>query len=384
MSDVANDFAIVRALLTQINVIAQKNRETLTRSEWGFNVFRLCGVYHYENANSRILAEFLNPHGSHGMGSAFIELFLSKLEIPFVVSKATEVKTELAMEYGRMDIVICDHDLGWCVVIENKIYAAEQEDQLCRYWKWLTSNYHPQQSRLLFLTLSGYASGKVDGSVSYMPISYARHVIQWLDGCIMLAAERPFVRETLRQYCNHIKCLTGMSMEKENLKELIGLLTNADNFEAVQIIHDNYGEVCQRIAAGIFLEVAEELKGVSIVEMGTEAPTLNSVDEGFRFIEPNTGVVIRTAPAKKGYCDFFVGLTEDDAKGLGNALRKKIDDSWEKDEWWPAYKYLPDEFRWWSGDLLLKCLREKAFRKQLVDAISSLVRELCTIASSCK
>jgi len=378
----------VRSLLAQLAVIAKKNREALEKSEWNFNVFRLCGVYHYENANSRILAEFLNPQGSHGLGAAFLARFLSEVNIPFAVSEMTEVVTELAMDEGRMDIVIRDRGLDWCVVIENKIYAAEQEEQLPRYWNWLTANYREDNSRLLFLTLSGYDSETAEKAkksglqIVYSPVSYAQDIVHWLDECIALAVERPFVRETLRQYRNHIKSLTGTSMERENMKEVIDLLTDADNFEAAQVIHDNYGEACQRIAAGIFADVAEALRGVCEVAPGSEAPTLNSKEEGFKFVEPKTGVIIRVAPDRKGFGDFFVGVPKGDAKDAGNVLREKTDDSWIKNEWWPSYKYLPDQFRWWSGELLLRCLRDKVYRVQLVDSIASLVKELCAVLNA--
>jgi len=379
----------VRSLLAQLAVIAKKNREALEKSEWNFNVFRLCGVYHYENANSRILAEFLNPHGSHGLGSALLEHFLSALEIPFSVSEMTEVVTELAMEKGRMDIVIRDRACDWCVVIENKIFAAEQDEQLPRYWNWLMTNYQEDNSRLLFLTLSGYGSetaetAKKSGQrIVYSPVSYSHDIVHWLDECISLAVERPFARETLRQYRNHIKNLTGKSMEKENMKEVIDLMASADNFEAAQIVHDHYEEACHRIAAGIFDDVAHGLAGVCEVAPGAEAPKLNGpVEEGYKFVEPRTGVIIRIAPEKKGYDKFFVGVTNADAKDCGEVLRNVMDNSWKKNQWWPSYKYLPDGFQWWSGELLLRCLREKTYRAQLVDSIASLVKELCAVLNA--
>lgn len=374
-----------RSLLAQIAVIAKKNNDALAKSEWNFNVFRLCGVYHYENANSRILAEFLNPHGSHGLGPVFLERFFSALAIPFKVSSMTEVVTELAMDEGRMDIVIRDRDLDWCVVIENKIYAAEQDEQLPRYWNWLTTNYRKDNSRLLFLTLSGYDSETAEKAkntgrqICYAPVSYASDVVSWLDECVALAVERPFVRETLRQYRNHIKNLTGTSMEKESMKEVIDLMTSADNFEAAQIIHNNYDEACLRIVAGIFDDVAHELVGECDVAPDAKVPTQYVVEEGFKFIERKTGVEIRIAPDKRGYGKFFVGVTNDDSKNCGDVLRNKTDKTWIKNNWWPSYKYLPDEFQWWSGELLLRCLREKVYRAQLVDTIVSLVKELCFV-----
>jgi len=370
---------VLNALLSQIKVVAKKNREALERSEWSFNVFQLCGVDHYENMNSKILATFLDPTGPHGLGSAFLNKFFSALNIPFEITSATEVTTELSTTEGRMDIVIRDSKLSWCVVIENKVYAAEQSEQLSRYWRWLCTNYCTDNVRLLFLTREGYASETADKSVQYVPISYSRHVIQWLTECISFAAERPFVRETLRQYRNHIKSLTGTNMEDQNMNEVIDLLSDADNFEAAQIIHDNYGDACQRIAAGIFMDVAKALNGICEIAPNAEAPNLNSKEEGFKFIEPKSGVTIRIAPDRKGFGDFFVGVPNGDANKSATLLREQTDKTWIKNEWWPSYKYLPDPFRWWTGELLVRSLKDKSFRAQLIDAIVSLVKELCVV-----
>jgi len=370
----------LNVLLSQIKIVAKKNREFLERSEWSFNVFQLCGVNRLENMHSKILATFLDPSESHGLGSLCLTKFFTLLNIPFEITSATEVTTELSKTEGRMDIVIRDHELGWCVVIENKVDAPEQSEQLSRYWRWLCTNYCAENVRLLFLTLDGHASETVGKSVQYDRISYSRHIIQWLTECISVAAERPFVRETLRQYRNHIKSLTGMNLEEQNMNEVIDLLSDADNFEAAQIIHDNYGVACQRIAAGIFSDVANTLNGICEIAPNAEAPNLNTTNDGFAFIEPKSGVTIRIGPEKKGFRDFFVGVRNGDENNLETLLRNQADKTWiTNNEWWPSYKYLPDPFRWWSGELLARCLKDKTFRSKLVGAIVSLVKELCVV-----
>ena len=69
----------IRRLLSEVQIVVKKNREMLDRTEWNFNVFKLCGIDHYENWHSKILAEFLNPHGTHGLGGEFLRLRNSEL-----------------------------------------------------------------------------------------------------------------------------------------------------------------------------------------------------------------------------------------------------------------------------------------------------------------
>lgn len=51
----------IRNLLNQIKSITNKNDEILDATGARFNMFKICGVNHYENTHSAILAEFLHP-----------------------------------------------------------------------------------------------------------------------------------------------------------------------------------------------------------------------------------------------------------------------------------------------------------------------------------
>ena len=51
-------------LLNQVGTINNKNNEILEATGSRFNMFQICGVNHYENTHSAIIAEFLNPSTS--------------------------------------------------------------------------------------------------------------------------------------------------------------------------------------------------------------------------------------------------------------------------------------------------------------------------------
>jgi hypothetical protein len=98
-------------------------------------MFRIVGVNHYENTHSAILAELLNPKGTHGLKSKLLELFVVQMLTMetmkvFHCENAT-VKTE-APGNGRIDILIEDN-AGRAIIIENKIYAEDQWEQLKRW-----------------------------------------------------------------------------------------------------------------------------------------------------------------------------------------------------------------------------------------------------------
>lgn len=229
----------LKKLLQDVNVILQKEKvrkeESRKRGE-RFNVFKMLGVAHYEVTHSKIIAGFLNPQGSHGQGDLFLRLFLQTIEnkdgIDIDTSNA-KVYTEYDTGDGRIDILIEDNT-GYGIVIENKVYAGDQPEQLIRYNSFAENKYKKDNYTIYYLTLFGYkASNNSAKGVAYKCISYSNHIINWLQRCIHKCATMPLVRETLVQYLNHIKQLTNLDMDSLNKEELIELLAEKNNFETV-------------------------------------------------------------------------------------------------------------------------------------------------------
>ena len=247
-------------LLQQVATITQKNSEILNATGGRFNMFRICGVNHYENTHSAIIAELLNPKGTHSLKSELLEAFLSLIDKDFVPtdfnpSDAT-VYTEYTTDKGRIDILIKDTNKN-ALIIENKIYAADQYEQLKRYEQFAKKEFKAYQ--IYYLTLWGNEASLQSGEeVNYLTISYADTIIRWLDKCIALAARLPLVRETLIQYSNHLKILTNQDMNAKNQEEIVKTLADFGNLEAVQNVFLNYPKVFDYLAKQYFNPKMEE------------------------------------------------------------------------------------------------------------------------------
>lgn len=247
-------------LLQQIATITQKNTEILNATGGRFNMFRICGVNHYENTHSAIIAELLNPKGTHSLKSELLEAFLILIGKDFVPtdfnpSNAT-VYTEYTTDKGRIDILIKDANKN-ALIIENKIYAADQYEQLKRYDQFAKKEFKAYQ--IYYLTLWGSEASLQSGEgVNYLTISYADTIIRWLDKCIALAARLPLVRETLIQYSNHLKILTNQDMNAKNQEEIVKTLADFGNLEAVQNVFLNYPKVFDYLAKQYFNPKMEE------------------------------------------------------------------------------------------------------------------------------
>ena len=114
-------------LLRQINNLIQqsnvKREQSRLRGEQ-FNMFSACGVNHYETTHSSIIAELLNPQGSHGQGTLFLSLFLSLFhsDFNFCLDKGASVEREHYTGDGFIDILITN-PYNQAVIIENKLYV---------------------------------------------------------------------------------------------------------------------------------------------------------------------------------------------------------------------------------------------------------------------
>ena len=224
-------FAQVQNLLTHVDTITKKNSQITDADGSRFNLFRIFGVDHYENTHSAILAELLNPNGTHGLKHKFLLSFVECLNINTCIDLDYEnctVFKEFQTTNGRLDILIRDTNKK-AIIIENKIYADDQWEQLKRYNDFAKTEFGKDNYLLLYLTLSGNeASFQSAQNVTYNQISYSIEIIDWLEKCVEIAARFPIVRESIVQYINHLKKLTNQDMDTKNKEEIVKLLTKPE------------------------------------------------------------------------------------------------------------------------------------------------------------
>ena len=239
----------------------QRKEEARKRGE-KYNIFSVLGLETSEvRTHSAFLASLLNPDGNHGVGSAFLDAFVRDMnldELQFDTNNS-QVNVEHVTGDGRIDILISDHNKK-AIIIENKIYAGDQLEQLKRY-----DDYAKQQFtngyRLLYLTLDGHKpsedSTKGLKDNQYFRLAYnnnlnlsdedpsnsnneiSQDILHWLEECVKIAYNKPLVRETIIQYQSLIKSLTGMNSENETKQEIIKLFATKENYETAALIADN-------------------------------------------------------------------------------------------------------------------------------------------------
>jgi len=376
-----HELSNVKSLIKHAKILVKKNDEILAATGGKFNIFRVSGVAHYETIHSSIIAEFLNPHGSHGMHEKFLDAFLSTIDDTTGVDPSRcRVKTEFSFSEGRIDILIEDN-ANAAIVIENKIYASDGHQQLVRYSEFL-KNKRPNE--LYYLTL--WETEAEDCSVlnsegervKHTRISYRNHVLKWLERCIQIAAEYPMVRETLRQYRNHIKEILGMNSDKE-LQDLSALICHdRESYVAAGKIVSSWGAVRGTVLEKhivprieeVFKEFSNKHKLISftpVISISSESCS------GFHLRHQGTEHLLRFEFDRGGFQNLFYGI-----KKPHSSIQPSFDvlpKGFKSAEWWACWCYL-SRYQNWGDDFFLNMMFDKTKQEEFKITISNCLEEL--------
>ena len=259
----------IKHLLASVESINERYaavRKVYEESGVHYNIFNVLGLASSEvRLHSSILASLLDSK-EHGAGDAFLRAFLRlpSLNLPEGFMAAGPVKVEVEKYLGRktktsggrIDLFLTDgKDI---LVIENKIYAGDQDHQLLRYHNEVPT------AKLLYLTLDGKKPSK-DSLGGLDPelvtcLSYQYDIIKWLKDCVRFAANLPYVRETINQYIKTIQQLTSTDMP--NNTEIIELISKEENLAAAFAVKENLDESINFIMNKFIAELKIRLKAI--------------------------------------------------------------------------------------------------------------------------
>ena len=244
----------------------QALQEERHRKGENYNLFSILNIERYELKHSALIANLLDPKGSHGCGDAFLRAFfeiaLKGTAYPFESSTPPNSYTEyytgpIAGDTGgRIDILVKSSRYGlkssrYGLIIENKIYAGDQDKQLTRYDNYGKETFGADGYLLAYLTLYGCDASKESTAtksaeeVGYLRLSYAEDILRWLEQCVRLVDDKPLVRESLNQYIQTIKQLTYQDMNQENIQKIIDLAV--DHPEVVATLSSKLDAIAQGI-----------------------------------------------------------------------------------------------------------------------------------------
>lgn len=224
-----------KAIVKKLHEDFQEHLRYQENSGEMFNVFEAFGIRHRELAWSALIAYLLNPKGKHCCGDVFLKLFIKHLPNPieFNTSSANVSPEWDIKELGRIDIIVTDEDKRQAIIIENKIFASDQPEQIARYYRYATEIMCYHDFRLLYLTRFGSKPSKEStcGTEDFYCISYIDTVKGWLEECSHQCLHKPRLhdvicqaKDTINNLCRQTivedftRCLIEKSLNMKDLK----------------------------------------------------------------------------------------------------------------------------------------------------------------------
>lgn len=224
-------------LLDTVIMLCEHNKRLINAKKEAFNIFTVLRKKNEEvGLHSAFISHLLDPQADHAMGNRFLKLFLNEVFNNEPYSDFTDsfiVKRESTEgEFGRLDIKIYNYNRSKCIVIENKLNAADGAHQLFRYKEYLKGKKY-KNWKILYLTKYGEPPSDYSLNIDsengvqeheYACISYKLEIINWLRECQREAVDHPALRETIKQYLLLVKHICGEDLDsklKEKVQELV-------------------------------------------------------------------------------------------------------------------------------------------------------------------
>lgn len=262
---------IEEELLEKVIAITRKYDSTVPGDQ--FNIFKVLKIEWKEVlTHTPFLREMLNPRGSHGQGSVYLQLFaeatgITDLDYESCVINSRDIYVgginSDKTEGGLIDILIRDKNAR-CIIIENKIGAPEQPNQMLRYFNYAKTNLGASSFKLVYLTLEGgrptkWSTGSdLRENVHYRCIAYSSTVLHWLERCEAKSHALPTIRAAFTQYIDLIKYLTHQTSNDKMAKEIVETIAgNKEYVNAAILIEQNLKKVYSALIAPFRTQVEE-------------------------------------------------------------------------------------------------------------------------------
>ncbi|MGL4484258.1 MAG: PD-(D/E)XK nuclease family protein [Anaerovoracaceae bacterium] len=278
----------VEELLREITAISEKYDAIYKKTGGYFNIFNIANIEYDEVKICRVIAELIDPKGSHCQGSKYLRIF-------------TETVLGLTSQYGnnfsdeefneanvyreypidgeksdgkrRIDIVI--ETKQRFIPIEVKIYASDQDRQCKDYYnfakrKMSKSEFLPS---MYYLSIDGrmpdessWPKKSEKNEVEYdklVTLNFPNHIVTWLKECLCDSdtIKMAPIREVIQQFIGTIQKLSNR-MEEGKMVEIVEKISESEkNMLAAVATRDSINEAAIVMMKKLFVAVGEKVSG---------------------------------------------------------------------------------------------------------------------------
>lgn len=375
----------IQSLLNQVDGIVKKYDHIAEISGERFNIFSILDLQDSETRlHSKLINELLNPSGKHGQKDLFLKLFINVINSKISdkttadnsknissqkitefktasakseIEKHTGFKNEDSTEGGRIDILVNDYNKHG-IIIENKIWAGDQENQLLRYHNYGEKAF--DLFHLIYLTIDGkepseWSTNKALNENHFFCISYKEDILRWLELCRKECTQLPIIRETITQYINQLKNYSGQSNNHMKTQDIIKEISNSNaniksSFEIAQSLSIFKNNMFEKFL--IDLINSNQEYNLIVDEHDETIGTMKTYKySGISFKKANwIEYQIRFEFGSNWFNDLYFGIrkkNETISENSDNFIKLKTSINKASSGWWPYYEYFESENRYW-------------------------------------
>ncbi|MGN1116600.1 MAG: PD-(D/E)XK nuclease family protein [Candidatus Ornithomonoglobus sp.] len=384
-------------LMQKVCSIEKEQESMLIMTGSDFNLLEAAGINYKETAMCKIIAELLNPNGSHCQRALFLKTFISdvlKLSVTDKELLSASVNTEYRIDqHRRIDIVI--KTALRLIPIEVKLYAADQPRQCRDYYDFAQKQNKKYSCKVYYLTLDGHLLANKDGglteikcgneTVGYeevMPISFKDEICPWLDKCLNMISDKTELYYGVKQLNDALK---GLCSSMKNNEIIRAISENSDTIRAACEIYNNLDHCRTEMLRKLFLELDSRINpkelGLSeriMDENDYRYDSCRSINDYYRYktpaypaitykykhIDDKTEIWFRIEMGYSLYCGFVVVVNGKQPEHIDKLLLDKCIDYVDNvEDWWLKWVYLPDE----AATPYFKDTKNKSFYKLFDD-----------------
>lgn len=370
----------------KVGTLRKANELFSDRLAPNFNIFDYLRTD--EMGLSRCIASLLNPTGTHGQGSIFLEDFLKRIDKATLFNEIdnhwSEVESEgcqvtlekQANGQRRIDVYLRFKN-GEIIGIENKPWAWDQKDQLNDYAQFIGNKANSTREWLLIYlsnndpSHSEYSINKkyreeLEKSGNFIWLDYAE-LIEWLEFCSQKSKAlvvRVYIEELAKFIRMKINGALDMSEEKE-IKNMI--LNSKENIESAFHISNAIKAAKVELLEKLRIDLHKSLTKNNFVFVWDERMTSSNEWKSYagfdvKFHEKQN-FYLRFNFESSDLRNLFWGIRKDresitkDAD-IWNKINSVMSDKFgggSKTEWWPWWNYIHNnnelfnaDFRYWD------------------------------------
>jgi hypothetical protein len=343
--------------------------------------------------HSRMIASLLDPSGEHYQSNLFLDKFLEVLNVPeFQIDSE---KCSVYREYENIDLYITDSNKH--IIMENKIYARDQKEQIKRYIEKIekkNSNLKFNDILVIYLSLdrdepSEYSLGNLsikdnlikrdsESIALFKSIHYKTELLNWLKNSQYEIQNITNLNEVFRQYIDVVKMINNQYKDKiMSLSDYIK--ENKEVYELAMEIEKELPNAREKIVNEFFNKITVPLEDKLGSEWKVEiVGDLNKRCNGNLHIYKKSWqyLIFAFEFDKNNYYDGYFGITRtnnkvdiEKIKDKFEAKIKAINYKLTVTEWWLHWEYVPNGINDFAKYIQFDKNAEEEFIKEIMKII---------------